>query len=143
MISGHVKPRILAIDYGTKRIGLAMSDPLHLFAQPVGTFTEADLIAHIQKLIQTEGVEKILLGLPVSLDGSENRMTGVVKNFHKRMFENFPGVDIIYVDEFGSSKSASGLLKQIGVPKKKRGKKGRLDKTVAAMLLENYLQQQG
>ncbi len=58
-----IKKRILAIDYGTKRIGLAKSDPLHLFAEPIGTFDESALYAHIQSISEQDGIEKILVGL--------------------------------------------------------------------------------
>ncbi len=140
MSSGNIKPRILAIDYGTKRIGLAMSDPLCLFAQTIGTFNETELVQQIHTIQQQDKIEKILLGLPTNLDGSSNRMTDVTKQFAQRLKNEVDNISIEFVDEFGSSKSASSLLKTIGVSKKKRGKKGRLDKAVAAMLLEDYLQ---
>ncbi len=140
MSSGNIKPRILAIDYGTKRIGLAMSDPLCLFAQTIGTFNETELVHQIHSIQQQDKIEKILLGLPTNSDGSSNRMTDVTKQFAQRLKNEVDNISIEFVDEFGSSKSASSLLKTIGVSKKKRGKKGRLDKAVAAMLLEDYLQ---
>lgn len=140
MSLGQIKPRILAIDYGTKRIGLAMSDPLHLFSQTLGTFDEENLLKKVSTIIDSDGVEKILIGLPTNFDGTENRMTEVVIKFSERLTNSFPSTQIEFVDEFGSSKQASGLLKSIGVTKKKRGKKGRLDKAVAAILLDEYLQ---
>ncbi len=139
--SSTAKPRLLAIDYGSKRIGLAKSDPFHLFAQSVGTFDEAELFVQL-RLLRAEGVEKILVGYPTSSDGSANRMTAVVERFIARLKTEFPDTPIEPIDEFGSSKKAMQILVQSGVSKKERDKKGRLDKAAAALLLQTYLDAQ-
>lgn len=136
-----IKKRILAIDYGTKRIGLAKSDPLCLFAQPVGTFSEAELYKQIQLILDQDGIEKILVGYPTSGDGSANRMTSVVNAFIERLRQRFPTLPIERIAEFGSSKKAMQILIASGVSRKERNSKGRLDKAAAAILLQTYLEQ--
>ncbi|RFM23803.1 MAG: Holliday junction resolvase RuvX [Candidatus Thermochlorobacter aerophilum] len=136
-----IKKRILAIDYGTKRIGLAKSDPLHLFAEPIGTFSEPLLYTQIQSLLEQDGIEKILVGYPTSKDGSPNRMTAVVDSFIERLQQRFPALPVERVPEFGSSKQAMRLLIENGVSRKARQTKGRLDRAVASLLLQAYLEQ--
>lgn len=135
-----IKKRILAIDYGTKRIGLAKSDPLCLFAQSVGTFSEPELYQHIQSILEQDGIEKILVGYPTSGDGSANRMTAVVNAFIERLRARFPALSIERIEEFGSSKKAMQTLIASGVSRKERARKGRLDKAAAAILLQTYLE---
>jgi len=132
--------RIIAIDYGTKRIGLAQSDLLHLFAQSVGTFSEPDLYKQLTTIEKKDGIEKILLGNPTNGDGSPNRMTKVVADFQARLQAHFPNLTIEKVSEFGSSKAAMQTLIESGVGKKERNTKGRLDKVAAALMLQHYLE---
>jgi len=131
--------RIIALDYGTKRIGLAKSDLLHLFAQSVGTFSEHELYKQLAAIEKEDGIEKILLGNPTNRDGSPNRMTKVVAEFAARLQAKFPHLPIEKVSEFGSSKAAMKTLMASGVRKKERNQKGRLDKVAAALLLQHYL----
>ncbi len=135
-----LKKRIVAIDYGTKRIGLAQSDLLQLFAQSVGTFSECELYKQLAAIEQKDGIEKILLGNPTNGDGSPNRMTKVVADFEARLHLKFPNILIEKVNEFGSSKAAMQTLIESGVRKKERNTKGRLDKVAAALLLQHYLE---
>ncbi len=132
--------RIIAIDYGTKRIGLAQSDLLHLFAQSVGTFSEPDLYKQLTTIEREDGIEKILLGNPTNGDGSPNRMTNIVADFETRLRTQFPNILIEKVNEFGSSKAAMQTLIESGVGKKERNTKGRLDKVAAALMLQHYLE---
>lgn len=134
-----LKKRLVAIDYGTKRIGLAKSDLLHLFAQSVGTFSEPDLYKHLATIEREDGIEKILLGNPTNGDGSPNRMTNIVAEFQARLQAKFPHLAIEKVSEFGSSKAAMQTLIESGVGKKERNQKGRLDKVAAALMLQHYL----
>ncbi len=132
--------RIVAIDYGTKRIGLAQSDLLHLFAQSVGTFSEPDLYKKLATIEKEDGIEKILLGNPTNGDGTPNRMTKVVAEFEARLQAKFPNLLIEKVSEFGSSKAAMQTLIESGIGKKERNSKGRLDKVAAALFLQHYLE---
>ncbi len=135
-----LKRRIVAIDYGTKRIGLAQSDLLQLFAQSVGTFSEPDLYKQLALIEREDGIEKILLGNPTNGDGSPNRMTNIVAQFEARLQAKFPNLVIEKVNEFGSSKAAMQTLIESGVGKRERNTKGRLDKVAAALLLQHYLE---
>lgn len=140
MSTGSIRKRIVAIDYGTKRVGLAKSDPFQMFAQPVGTYDETALMQELEKIASSDGIERILVGYPKNSDDTENRMTGVVDRFVERLQSQYPGIPIEKVDEFGSSRQAGVLLRQTGTRKKTRQKKGRLDQAVAAMLLQSYLE---
>ncbi|MGQ9805722.1 MAG: Holliday junction resolvase RuvX [Chlorobiales bacterium] len=135
-----LKKRLVAIDYGTKRIGLAQSDLLQLFAQSMGTFSESELYKQLATIEQEDGIEKILLGNPTNGDGSPNRMTKIVADFETRLQAKFPNIAIEKVSEFGSSKAAMKTLIESGVRKKERNEKGRLDKVAAALLLQHYLE---
>lgn len=134
-----LKKRVVAIDYGTKRIGLAQSDLLQLFAQSVGAFSESDLCARLAAIEKEDGIEKILLGNPTNADGSPNRMTKVVDEFQARLQAKFPTLPIERVNEFGTSKAAMRTLIESGARKKERNEKGRLDKVAAAIMLQRYL----
>ena len=132
--------RILAIDYGTKRTGLAKSDPFGSFAQPVGTFPPEKLIGVLVSLLHNDPVEKIIVGYPLNSDGAKNRMTGMVDRFIEDLVKAFPDTPVETVDEYGSSRQAAKLLVESGLSKKKRQQKGRLDCAAACLLLQNYLE---
>ncbi len=133
------RKRIIAVDYGTKRIGLAKSDPLHLFAQPVGTFNEDALFTVITQIRTLDGIECILVGYPLNADGSHNRMTDIVDSFAARVRSEFPEIPIELVNEHGSSRSAGKILIDAGLSRKKRHQKGRLDSASACVLLQAHL----
>ncbi len=137
------RKRILAIDYGTKRIGLAKSDPFGSFVQPVGTFPPEKILTLIESLRQEGPFETIIVGYPLNSDGTRNRMTTVVDRFIGELEEAFPGIAIETVDEHGSSRRAEKLLIESGVGRKKRQRKGRLDSAAACLLLQNYLESAG
>lgn len=133
---------MLAIDYGTKRIGLAKSDPLGLFAQPVGTFDREGLFKALKALLETGEVEKVIVGYPLGGDGKENSMTGVVDRFISELGERFPGMVIETFDEHASSSRARSILVASGTSRKKRQEKGRIDSAAACVLLTAYLENQ-
>ena len=132
--------RILAIDYGTKRVGLAKSDPFGSFAQPVGTFPPDKIFNILASLLLNDPVEKIIVGYPLNSDGSKNRMTGVVDRFIGELVKAFPDIPVETIDEHGSSEQAAKLLVDRGLSRKKRQQKGRLDCAAACLLLQNYLE---
>ena len=136
----RVKKRVVAIDYGTKRIGLAKSDPLWLFAQPVGTFDRAALSVALETMVKQDDIALVIVGYPLS-DGDEtNAMTGVVDRFLEELRAEFPLLPIETVDEHHSSKSASQILIASGKSRKERQQKGRLDSAAACVLLSEYLE---
>jgi len=131
--------RVLALDPGSKRIGVALSDELGWIAQPLETFerrsVEAD-IAHIQQLVRRHDVGRVVMGLPLQLDGR----VGVQAEAVQRMIETLQralSVPVIAWDERLTTKSAEQLLIQADVSRRKR--KGAVDRVAAALLLQNYL----
>ena len=135
--------RILAIDYGTKRVGLAKSDPFGSFAQPVGTFPPDTIVETLASFLLNDPLEKIIVGYPLNSDVTKNRMTGVVDNFIGKLTKAFPDIPVETIDEHGSSRQAAKLLVESGLSRKKRQRKGRLDCAAACLLLQNYLENSG
>lgn len=131
--------RIIGIDFGTKRIGLAKSDPLGMFAQPVGTFDMTGLLETLAKVREEEGIELIVVGYPLSDRGEQNRMTSVVDRFIEELRAALPEVPVETADEHRSSRSAMKILAGSGASRKKRQEKGRLDTAAACVILQEWL----
>ncbi len=131
--------RVLALDYGTKRIGVALSDELGWTAQPLETFERRTLdrdLAHILSLIATHEVSRVLLGLPLRLDGREGPAIQAMREFTVRLEAAAP-VPVVLWDERMTTKAAEDLLIAADVSRKKR--KGAVDRVAAAILLQSYL----
>jgi putative holliday junction resolvase len=131
--------RIIAIDYGLKRTGLAWTDPLQIIATALEAVATTDLIGRIRQIVTNEQVETIVLGLAKRLDGSDTDTTKPVMRLEKQLREMFPELKIVTWDEQFSSKAAMSAMIQAGVPKKKRRDKGLIDKTSATIILQDYL----
>ncbi|MBZ4220003.1 MAG: Holliday junction resolvase RuvX [Chlorobium sp.] len=136
------KKRVVAIDYGTKRIGVAQSDPLWLFAQPVGTFDRAGLSKALDTLMKSDDVALVIVGYPLSDSGEQNAMTGVIDRFIETLHEEFPQLKIETLDEHHSSRDARSILIAAGNSRKNRQQKGRIDSAAACVLLSEYLENQ-
>ncbi len=134
------KKRVVAIDFGTKRIGVAQSDPLWLFAQPVGTFDRAGLSATLEKMIKKDDIDLLIVGYPLSESGQNNAMTGVIDRFIETLHEEFPQLKIETIDEHHSSRDARSILIASGTSRKNRQQKGRLDSAAACVLLSEFLE---
>ena len=135
--------RILALDYGTKRIGVALSDELGWTAQPLETFERRTLdrdIAHIAALVESHNVERVVLGLPLQLDGREGVAVRAMHEFTVKL-EAGLSVPVVRWDERMTTKAAEELLIAADVSRKKR--KGIVDRIAAAILLRSYLEAQG
>lgn len=131
--------RILAIDYGTKRIGLAITDPLKIFAIPFDTLpNDNSTIPAIIKVINEKNVNQIILGYPVKESGEESSISWLIIKFKKEL-ESKSGIEIQLVDERYSSDIASQKILESVKSKKKRRDKSLLDKSAAAVILEEYL----
>lgn len=131
--------RILALDYGTKRIGVALSDELRWTAQPLETFERRSVsqdIAHIVSLIERHEVGLVLLGLPLRLDGGEGPAVQAMRDFATHLESGVP-VPVVLWDERMTTKAAEDLLIAADVSRKKR--KGAIDRVAAAILLQSYL----
>lgn len=134
--------RILAIDLGTKRTGLAVTDPLQILANPLETIETSQLIFFLKSYCAKEEVETLVLGLPIRLDGQDNEMTPRVMKLKEDLQQVFPGKKIALVDERFTSKMAMQSMIAMGSKKKdRREKAGNLDKVSAAIILQSYLEQ--
>jgi len=132
--------RILAIDYGEVRMGLAISDPLRIFAFPLTVIDlkkNVDFIKTIQDIIKEKEVKRIIIGYPLKMDGSEGIQTEKVKGFVEELKGKI-NIDIEMVDERLTTTVAQRALTDIGIGQKKQ--RGIIDKIAAAKLLETYLE---
>lgn len=133
--------RIIGIDVGGKRVGLARSDPFKSFASPIGTFSPDESFEEIDRQIQTAGpVTGFVVGWPLTPQGDRTHATGLVEEYIKKLNKRFPDIETFMVDERFSSRDARKILVESGVPKKKRSEKGRVDQAVAAYLLQQFLE---
>jgi putative Holliday junction resolvase len=131
--------RILAIDYGKKRTGLAVTDPLQIIAQGLTTVDTHMALVFLKDYMQKEQVETIIIGDPRNLDDSDTDATAAAAEFTKKLKRHFPTVKIVTVDERFSSKMASRAMIDMGMKKKDRQKKGMVDEVAATMMLQEYL----
>ena len=133
--------RIIAIDYGLKRTGLAVTDPEKIIASPLDVVPSAKCIDYLIKYIGREDVETLILGLPIDLQSRETHATKPVKKFASELANVFPEIPIHMVDERFTSKMALDTMIMSGAKKKDRRKKGNLDKISATIILQSYLEQ--
>jgi putative holliday junction resolvase len=134
--------RIIGIDVGTKRVGLARSDLLRTSANPAGTFSPDEAIAEISKLHQEQPILAFVIGWPLTTTGEASDATKMVDAYIKKLNRKFPEVPVYKIDERFSSKRAVKTLIDSGTPRKKRREKGRVDQAVAALILQEYLETQ-
>ncbi len=134
-----IEERILAIDFGEKRIGIAITDPLKIFAYPLTTLNnDSKLMDALKEIINKYSVTKIILGIPLREDGSETVISRKVMNFKLDVEMEF-NIDIELVDERYSSSIAKDRIIESVASKKKRRDKSLLDKNAAAVILEDWL----
>ena len=132
--------RILAIDYGGKRTGLAVTDPLQIIATGLITIESKDLIPYLKKYFFAEEVELIIIGLPKNWDDSDTHGTPLAEAAIKKLQKEFPQIPIKTVDERYTSKMAKDAMLQMGMKKKDRRIKGNVDIIAATIILQEYLQ---
>lgn len=133
-------PRILAIDYGKKRTGLAVTDPLQMIATGLTTVPTHDLIPYLKKYLAIEAVELFLIGEPKNLDGEATDATALVTECVRILQKNFPQIPVKKVDERFTSKLAFRSMIDSGLKKKDRQNKGLVDEISATIILQEYLQ---
>ncbi len=131
--------RIICIDYGGKRTGLAVTDPLQIIATSLTTIDTKELIPFLKKYFQQESVELILIGEPLNLDDTATHATPLVKGAIKLLKKEFPDIPLQTVDERFTSKMASRAMVEMGMKKKDRQVKGNIDKIAATIMLQEYL----
>ncbi|UAY53547.1 Holliday junction resolvase RuvX [Ferruginibacter albus] len=135
--------RILSIDYGGKRTGIAVTDPLQIIATGLTTIDSKELIPFLKKYFQQEPVELIIIGLPVNWDDSDTNATPLVKEAIKKLQKEFPSIPLKTVDERFTSKMAKDAMLEMGMKKKDRRVKGNVDVIAATIILQEYLQSIG
>ena len=133
-------PRALAIDYGTKRTGLAVSDPMQVFAFALETVPTKDVISYIKKYILTEEVSHFVLGEPIRLDGTPSETGPLVKQFKNTLKQTFPAIPITMIDERFTSTIANQTILASGIGKKKRQDKTLADRISAILILQSFLE---
>lgn len=134
--------RILAIDYGGKRTGLAVTDPLQIIATGLATIASPELIPYLRKYFQQETVELIIIGLPKNWDESATHGTPLAEAAIKKLQKEFPLMPLKTVDERYTSKMAKDAMLQMGMKKKDRRDKKIVDEIAATIMLQEYMQSQ-
>jgi putative Holliday junction resolvase len=132
-------PRILAIDYGLKRTGLAVTDPLQIIANGLTTVESPRLINFLKEYFKKEEVEMIIIGEPKNWDDTDTHATPLVNKIVERIKKEFPQIPITMVDERFTSKMASRAMIDMGMKKKQRQNKALVDEIAATIMLQEYL----
>ncbi len=132
-------PRILALDYGGKRTGVAVTDELQLIATAIDTFETSKLFDFLDRYLSEENVSDLVVGLPLRFSGELNDIEQQILPFLKKFQEKYPEVRIHRENEMFTSKMASRALVEGGMKKKKRQEKGAIDKVSAVIILQSFL----
>ena len=132
--------RILCIDYGGKRTGIAVTDPFQIIATGLTTVDSHEMISFLKKYFLQEQVELIIIGEPKNLDDSDTHATPLVKEAIKKLQKEFPMIPLKTVDERFTSKMAKQAMIDMGMKKKDRQNKRTVDEIAATMMLQEYLQ---
>ncbi len=131
--------RILAIDFGGKRCGIAETDDLKLIASPLTTVHTAELLAFLMDYHKKYVIEKLVVGLPLRSSGEVSAIEEKIGAFLKKFVKQFPGIEVERQDESHSSSAAVSAMIQAGVGKEKRRVKENVDKVSAAIILQRYM----
>lgn len=131
--------RIIGVDFGTKRVGLAKADPLGMFAQPVGTYSPSDALDQIADLNQSDQITTVVIGWPLEEDGSHGKMIQLVKEYVNRIRKRLPDAEIVRRDERNSSERAKELIRSSERPSMRKTGRGRIDTAAAGIILQEYL----
>ncbi len=132
--------RLLCIDYGLKRTGIAVSDPLQIIATGLTTIPSHEAISFLKKYFMQEDVELIIIGEPKNLDDSDTHATPLVAAFIKKIKKEFPQMPLQTVDERYTSKMASQAMVDMGMKKSDRRNKKNIDEIAATIMLQQYMQ---
>lgn len=132
--------RILAIDYGRKRIGVAASDPSQIIATAIATVENAKIFDFLQQYISSNECEKLVIGYPKTLQNEPAEIVGEIESFIGKFSAKFPAIEVIRYDERFTSKLAFQTMIDSGIGKRRRADKALVDKIAATILLENYLE---
>ncbi|MBX7052716.1 MAG: Holliday junction resolvase RuvX [Flavobacteriales bacterium] len=135
-------PKVIGLDYGSKRTGVAISDDRGMIASPLATIETVKILEYLVSLIQKEKVQIMVLGEAKRLNGQASAITEEQEKFAQKLRQKFPDVAIYRVNEMFTSKMAQQSLIMGGYKKAQRAEKGNLDMMSAAIILQSYLDQQ-
>lgn len=132
--------RILAIDYGSKKCGVAASDPLRIIATGLATVPTYQLMDWLDEYLSREPVGDLVLGESRHKDGTPNKINQEVVGFERKFARKYPDITLHRQDEFGTSQRAKDAMIEMGVPKMKRRDKTRVDKIAATLILQDFME---
>ena len=132
--------RILAVDCGQKRTGLAVTDPLQIIANGLDTVNSNDIVDYLKKYFIREDVELVVIGYPKQMNNSPSDAVRYVNEFIRKFEKNFPDVKYVLMDERFTSKMALQTMIDGGVKKKQRRDKALVDKISATIILQSYME---
>ncbi|WP_395047611.1 Holliday junction resolvase RuvX [Flavobacterium sp.] len=135
-------PRILAIDYGQKRTGIAITDEMQIIASGLTTIASETSIVFLKDYFAKEKVEKVLIGEPKQMNGEPSQSTDIIEKFVTKFKNNFPEMPLERVDERFTSKMAFQTMIDSGLKKKQRQNKALVDEISATIMLQDYLTRQ-
>jgi putative Holliday junction resolvase len=136
-------PRIIAIDYGMKRTGIAVTDELQIIATALDTIETAKLFPFLEKYFAENNIQEIVIGLPMRMHGEVGQLEVEIQKFIEKLKEKFPTIPIFRQDESFTSKMASQAIFNSGIKKKKRQDKSLIDKVSATIILQSYMSSKG
>jgi putative Holliday junction resolvase len=132
-------PRVLAIDYGAKRTGIAVTDEMKIIASGLTTIPTANLFDFLKQYFTTEKVERVLVGEPKQMNGQPSESAEIIEKFIEKFGQTFPLIPLEKVDERFTSKMAFQTIIDSGLKKKQRQNKALIDEIAATILLQDYL----
>jgi len=130
----------MSIDYGTKRVGVAVTDPLQIIANGLDTVATTDIFVFLKKYFEEEEVEEMVVGYPRHLDGNPGQIVPQVEKFVAKVQKQFPHLNVAFQDERFTSVDAKRIILQSGAKKKKRRDKSLVDKVSAILILQEYME---
>lgn len=133
-------PRIIAIDYGTKRTGIAVTDELQIIATGLDTVETSKLIPFLETYFSENNVQEMVVGLPIRMHGEVGQLEVEIQKFIQKFKVKFSNIPVFRQDESFTSKIASQTILASGAKKKKRQNKGLIDKVSATILLQSYME---
>jgi len=131
--------RIMAMDYGSKRTGIATTDPLQLIATPLDTITTEKLFPFFEQYLKEEEVECLVIGQPTHKDGTETNLEQHIRGFIRKFTKKYPSIRIERQDERYTSKMAEEVIRQTVKKKKDRRDKGLIDQVSACIILQEFM----
>lgn len=132
--------RIIAIDYGTRRTGIAVTDPGQMIASPMETVATHELMLYLADYFKKEVVETLVVGFPTQTDGSDSESMKPLRFFVQAFKKRFPGVSVEWMDERFTSKMAMDAMIMGGMKKSQRRVKGNIDKISASLILQSWME---